>query len=108
MALITADTARSPLYSCTPSETIDDYKKAFKSWDRQHGHLFKDQEQSEYFYMLPLNKTQRLSILSILQEEQAFLNDLSKCDGSEFDGRTQAHRNVCLKCVLCKKIATLY
>jgi hypothetical protein len=37
---------------------------------RLRGHMFKNRDQSDLFHMLPLNKEQRTTILSILLEEK--------------------------------------
>lgn len=102
MAVITADVAKSALYETTPVETISQFKVAFDTWHRQNGFLFKDREQSEYFFMLPLNKQQRLTLLETLKEERFFIEKLRTCDGLRPSEQSQAHRNLCLNCVLTK------
>jgi len=107
MALLTAELANSSLYQVSPIETISQYKDTFDIWKRQFGYLFKDKDQCEYFFMLPLSAKQRLSVLEELKADKIFLDQLRTCDGSNAPERTQEHRNKCLKCVLVNKLKKL-
>jgi hypothetical protein len=88
-----------------PPNTISDWLAIQEEEHREFGHLFTDRREFEYFVMLPLTKTQRLTVLAVMQEEakvdNALRQELLRCNGSTECG--PVHRSQCLKCIYTKR-----
>jgi hypothetical protein len=65
------------------------------------GKYFSNEQQFEYFAMLPLSDEQRMVLLKSMIEEAKFEKEIASCSGTW--GSSQEHRNRCLPCVLTEK-----
>jgi hypothetical protein len=65
------------------------------------GKYFSNEQQFEYFAMLPLSDDQRMVLLKSMIEEAKFNKEIESCQGTW--GSSQEHRNRCLDCVLTEK-----
>lgn len=107
MAVITADTAKLPLYKHNPLDTIQEYEMGFQSFYVREGSHFKDKEQAELFYMLPLSASQRESVMKSVREESKLIQELKFCTGDTFNDQSHEHRKFCLNCMNREKYAKI-
>lgn len=80
-----------------PPETIDGWERHLEQEMRTWGKYFKNDTEREFFCMLPLNFTQKATLLESLKAEQEFENELQHCEGDP-DSSTE-HRQRCVACV---------
>ena len=64
---------------------------------QKYAKFFKDDEQFELFWMLPLDDSQRAKLLRVLSEEKQLADQLVDCEGS--DVTDSHHRSRCISCV---------
>ena len=89
---------RKAIYQhAAPLCTIDQIEEEMSANYAQYGSMFRDKEEFEYFWMLPLNPTQRLQLVDVLKGEAVAEIRLLSCLGSETE--TPAHRARCVECV---------
>ena len=81
-----------------PPETIEGWNKQLDVLRTKWGKYFKDEEQFEYFVMLPLSDEQRWVVLRAAAEERRFELELESCTG-KMDS-TPEHRQRCIPCCL--------
>jgi len=80
-----------------PPETIDQWKTVMDKDKRKFEGYFKNDRELEFFCMLPLTATQRLSLLQTLSDARKLEKEIEECDGRP--DTTKDHRNLCIACV---------
>ena len=72
----------------------EDTALAFTTW----GKFFKNKEEFEYFWMLPISQSQREQLIKALWEEKCRRIEVLSCEGKE--GMSVDHRQECFDCCL--------
>ena len=80
-----------------PVDTEDESKARWLVGAQKYAKFFKDDEQFELFWMLPLDDSQRDQLLRVLSEEKQLADQLADCEGS--DTTDSCHRSRCVACV---------
>jgi len=81
-----------------PPETIEGWQNELDILRSKWGKYFKNEEQFEYFAMLPLTDEQRWVVLRAAGEERALELEVRDCTGKQ--GSTPEHRIRCIPCCL--------
>lgn len=88
---------KKPLYQHEPPpETKEEWQAEIDRGKSLYGALFKNSEEFEYFWMLPLNDNQRRELLKQLYEEKKVQDELLICKGVL--GQAKEHRALCIPC----------
>lgn len=72
----------------------------FKSYVDKHAPFrpcFRDEEEFEYFCMLPLDPNMKMQIIKRIMQDQEMLREVLECEGRE--GSSRDHRQMCVACV---------
>lgn len=95
---------RKKLYQVDiPPETQDQWEQGLKISREKWGRYFRNEEEFEFFSMLPLSDKDKCKLLMNLKEESQQKQKLRNCKGEH--GQTKEHRSLCLSCVLVDKSA---
>ena len=81
-------------------DSIKMIEKRMEEAFSKFGKHFKNKEEFEFFWMLPLNDENRFKLLRNLWEEKKFKDEVESCEGVE--NSTPEHRKLRLEC--CTKI----
>lgn len=79
-----------------PHETPADFKEDVDVNYLRYGASFKNKEEFELFWMLPLDSNQKGELLKALSEEKYFLDEVLRCPG--VPDQTAEHRRACVAC----------
>jgi hypothetical protein len=79
-----------------PEESVDNIQEKLEKGRSTWGRFFKNNEEFEFFWMLPLNDEQKGKLIAAMYEEKQQLNDILQCKGSE--GKSTYHRQRCVEC----------
>ena len=80
-----------------PPDTIDEFESFLRSNEHKYRRHFKDDEQYEFFMMLPMDDALRQSVLVQMSSDVVCARELDSCRGCSES--TPTHRLVCIKCV---------
>lgn len=86
-----------------PTETLEEWNKQKARGLAKYGSLFRDEEEFEFFWMLPLNEEQRLKLLRSLSDERRLQLEVEICTGGV--DSSAAHRDLCIKCCVTNRPA---
>ena len=81
----------------TPQQWEEETAQAFTTW----GKFFKNKEEFEFFWMLPIDQKQREQLIRDLWEEKCRRLEIMSCQGKE--GSTPEHRADCFECCVLYK-----
>jgi hypothetical protein len=81
-----------------PPETIEGWEAEMDIMRGKWGRYFKNNEQFEYFAMLPLTDDQRWTVLRSAAEAHKLEKELLTCIGKQ--GSSPDHRRLCIPCCL--------
>lgn len=81
-----------------PPETIEAWEDKLDKDKRAYERYFKNARELEFFCMLPLDNSQRTSLLKTLADAREEELRVSRCKGEP--GNCRAHRLLCMSCVL--------
>jgi len=59
----------------TPMEVVREVEREMEDYYRENKDFFKDKEESDYFYMLPVSEEQRSNLMTAFKERRAEKRD---------------------------------
>jgi hypothetical protein len=81
-----------------PPETLEGWEDELQRLRGKWGQFFKNNEEFEYFVMLPLTDEQRHKVIRDVGAEARFKKEIRECTGKK--NSSPEHRKYCLSCCL--------
>lgn len=80
-----------------PSDRIETIQEEMSASYQKYGSIFRDRDEFDLFWMLPLSDEQRLTLVNCMLKEKKQALEVEDCEGDEWS--TDTHRQLCIECV---------